>query len=360
MTGPRVLIVGAGIAGLAAGVALARHGITADIVERAEEWRTAGAGMYLQVNAVRALDDLGLAEAVEKRGAPVRRQSIFDDRGRPLAAMDVKAIWGSDRSLALHRADLHEVMRDAARAVPVRLGTTVTALEGFDPVRVTFSDGSTGDYDLVIGADGVHSTVRELAFGDRPARPVGQVCWRFVAEGFPGIEDWTLYSGRGVNFLTIGIGQERVYCYGDTMGPSGNGDWRMLFRDFPDPIPALLEQGGSALRSVLEEVTPPVWAAGRIVLIGDAAHASSPNLAQGAAMALEDALVLADLVASRPLAEALTGYRERRSPRVTWMQAQTHHRDKMRKLPPLARRISLRLATTKFFIAPYRPLRERP
>ncbi|GLZ05243.1 monooxygenase [Actinomadura sp. NBRC 104412] len=364
MTGPRVLIVGAGIAGLAAGRALARHGIVADIVERVGEWRAEGTGMYLPANAVRALDELGLADAVEERGARVRRQRVVDHRGRSIAGMDVDDIWGSGRCLAVHRADLHRILLDATRDLPVRLGAVLTGLAGDDQVKATFSDGSAGVYDLVIGADGVHSSVRGLVFGARAARPVGQVCWRFVAEGFPGIRDWTLYTGPGRAFLTVGIGGDRVYCYADLMGesldPSLNENWRARFRDFADPIPALLDQGGDALPGLIEEVSPPVWSAGRVVLIGDAAHASSPNLAQGAAMAVEDALVLADLISNRPVDEALTAYRERRSPRVSWVQDQTHHRDKLRKLHPAVRKLSLRLAASKFFVAPYRPLRERP
>jgi 2-polyprenyl-6-methoxyphenol hydroxylase-like FAD-dependent oxidoreductase len=362
-----VLIVGAGVAGLALARALHRRGMSADVVERMTDWQPSGAGLYLPANAVRALSELGIGPAVAARANPIRRQRMLDHRGRLLADIELDRIWdGVGGCVAIQRAALHEALRDATAEVLVRLGTSVTAIDDGDAPRVTLSDGSTRNYDLVVGADGVHSTIRRLALGGPPARYVGQACWRFVADGFPDISDWTVMLGRGRTFLTLALGRGVVYCYADinASDPAGAADhehWRRLFADFADPVPRLLERATEAYFAPIEEVVPPAWAAHRVVLIGDAAHASSPNMAQGAAMAVEDALVLAEmLTADQPVDHALAGYERRRKARVAWVQEQTHRRDHTRNLPPVVRNVMLRLAAARIFRSNYGRLRDRP
>ena len=361
----RVLIVGAGIAGLALARALHRCGITAEVVERVAEWHPLGAGIYLPANAVRALDDLGIGPA-EAQANPIAHQRLLDHRGNLLADIDLDRLWdGVGGCVAIHRAELHEALRQATAEVPVRLGTSVTDLENGGAPRVSFSDGSNGSYELVVGADGINSTIRRIAMGGPQARYVGQASWRFVADGFPDIADWTVMLGRGRTFLTVALGGGVVYCYADinTDDPSGAGrpDWRESFADFADPVPRLLEQADAVYFAPIEEVAPPVWTAGRVVLIGDAAHATSPNMAQGAAMAVEDALVLAEmLTADQPMDRALAGYEHRRKARVTWVQEQTHRRDRARNLAPMVRNVTLRLAAERLFRSNYGPLRDVP
>jgi 2-polyprenyl-6-methoxyphenol hydroxylase-like FAD-dependent oxidoreductase len=361
----RVLIVGAGIAGLALARALRQREITAEVVERVNAWEAAGAGLYLPGNAVRALRELGIAATVAARANPIGRQRFLDHSGRRLAEIDVTRFWdGVDPCLAIDRAALHEALRDAVGEVPMRLGTSVEAVEDGPATRVSFSDGSTGSYDLIVGADGVHSTIRQLVMGGPPARYVGQASWRYLAEGFPEIADWTVMLGRGRAFLTVALGAGLVYCYADlnTNDPDSarDKDWREPFAGFAEPVPRLLQQGVGAYFSPIEEVSPPAWTAHHIVLVGDAAHASSPNMAQGAAMAVEDALVLADLLATSSIDEALSSYRERRTVRVEWVQEQTHRRDRTRSLPPWVRNLTLRHAAERIFRSNYQPLRELP
>jgi 2-polyprenyl-6-methoxyphenol hydroxylase-like FAD-dependent oxidoreductase len=362
----RVLIAGAGIAGLALAGGLRQRGITSEVVERTTEWDAGGAGLYLPGNSVRALDELGIWPRVAARANPIVRQRFLDHRGRPLADIDVRRYWeGVGGCVAITRGALHEALR-AENAEHVRLGISVLKLhDDGHTTSVRFSDGSTGDYDLVVGADGVYSTIRTLALGGPHARYVGQASWRFLAEGFPEISDWTVMLGRGRAFLTVALGKGIVYCYVDvnTSDPAGAGaeEWRESFSDFADPVPRLLDHAGDAYFAPIEEVVPPAWTAHRVVLVGDAAHASSPNMAQGAAMALEDALVLADVLAtSQPLEEALLEYERRRTPRVTWVQEQTHRRDRTRSLPPIVRNLTLRLAGERIFHSNYRPLRQPP
>jgi 2-polyprenyl-6-methoxyphenol hydroxylase-like FAD-dependent oxidoreductase len=362
----RVLVVGAGIAGLALARALRRSGLDVEVVERLTDGDSAGTGLYLPANAERALRSLGVGPVVAERAHPIRRQLFRDHRGRLLADVDVAAFWdGVGACVAVHRAALHEALRDTGGRIPIRLGTGVTGLEQGDRPHVRFSDGSAASYDLVVGADGVHSTVRALAFAGPPARYVGQASWRFVASGFPELDDWRVLLGARRAFLTVALGGGEVYCYADvsTDDPAGAtaGDWREGFADFGAPVPRLLDHAGDAYFAPIEEVVPPVWSAGRVVLVGDAAHASSPNMAQGAALALEDALVLADVLAGgRPIEQALAEYGRRRAARVAWVQEQTHRRDRTRSLHPAVRNAILRIAGRRIFRANYRPLREQP
>ena len=360
-----MLIVGAGIAGLALARALHQRGIVAEVVERATSWEPSGAGLYLPANAVRALGELGVGPALAARANPIGRQRLLDHRGRPLAVIELDRIWdGVGGCVAIRRTALHEELRHATE-VPVRLGTSVTDLEDAAEPRVTFSDGSTGSYDLVVGADGVHSSIRSLALGGPPAGFVGQASWRFLADGFPDIADWTVMLGRGRAFLTVALGQAAVYCYADidTSDPTSapGDDWRESFADFAHPVPRLLDQATDAYFAPIEEVVPPAWTGRRVVLVGDAAHASSPNMAQGAAMALEDALVLAEmLTAGQPVDRALAEYVQRRQARVAFVQEQTHRRDRTRSLPATVRNLTLRLAAERIFRSNYGPLRELP
>ena len=362
-----MLIVGAGVAGLALARALRRRNIAPEVIERMPEWETSGAGLYLPGNSVRALDELGIWAELAAGANPIVRQRFLDHRGRRLADIDVRSYWdGVAGCVAMRRAALHEALRAGSAEVPLRLGLSVTELDDDGQAkRVRFSDGSTGAYDLVVGADGVHSTIRGLAVGGPPARYVGQASWRFLAEGFPEIDDWTVMLGRGRAFLTVALGDGSVYCYADVNSSEAadlrGSEWREVFVDFADPVPRLLQHAGDTYFAPIEEVVPPTWTSRRVVLVGDAAHASSPNMAQGAAMALEDALVLADALAtSQDIEEALTEYQRRRTTRVAWVQEQTHRRDRTRNLPPTIRNMTLRLAGERIYHSNYRPLLDPP
>jgi len=366
----RMLVVGAGIAGLATARALGQAGFQVEVVERQPRWRHPGAGMYLPGNSTRALDELGLADAVRARAVEITSQRFCDHRGRLLCEVDLAQLWGAvGLCLALPRAELHDVLLAGAGGT-IRMGVTATAIsQRAGRVAVTFSDQSSGDYDLVIGADGIDSTVRRLAFGDdTAARPVGQVGWRFVAPCPPGVTAWSVLLGRRAAFLTLPIGSGRVYCYADVVAPrdaaAAAADeaarLRALFASFAEPVPTILralDHTAVVHTSVIEEVAIASWVRGRVVLVGDAAHATSPNMAEGAGMAVEDALVLAQCLAVEPaVPEALARFERRRRPRTDWVRAQTHRRDHTRYLHPTVRETALRVFGRRILRGNYRPL----
>lgn len=291
--------------------------------------------MYLPANAVRALSALGLLDAFLDRSYKISRQLFLDHRGRALLDVDLPAFWGAKWPCAAITHDaLHEILREG---IAVRPGTTVNSLrEDGRVVSVVFDDGSSGDYDLVVGADGVRSWVRSAMFGGVEPRFVGHVSWRFLLRGFPEISSWTVRLGRGKAFLTIPLGDGLIYCYADIdaadpTDPTGDdpGSLGELYREFVEPVPTILDEcvatGVRPYFSPIEEVVQEPWVRGRVVLTGDAAHAMSPNMAEGAGMALEDALVLPETVAA---GEPLETYERRRRPRVTFVQMQTHRRDR--------------------------------
>jgi FAD-dependent urate hydroxylase len=364
----RILVVGAGLAGLALARALGHAGFAPELVEREAGWEDAGTGMYLPANGVRALHALGLDEAVAARAAPITHQRLLDHHGGVLAEIDLDGLWGDvGACLALPRASLHRVLREG---VPVRMGGTVASLQRLDgPVAVRFDDGRQAEYDLVVGADGLRSTVRRLAVDPRPPVPVGQHSWRFLAPCPSEVTTWAVMLGRGASFLTVPVGGGLVYCYADvSAGPADGppGDpltvLRERFAGFAAPVPRLLERLADPAQvhvAAIEQVAAERWGRGAVVLVGDAAHGMSPNMAQGAALAFEDALVLAACLRDAgSVAEALAGFVARRHPRTSWVRAQTHRRDRTRRLPPLVRDPLLRAFGERIFRSNYRPLLE--
>jgi len=368
----RILIVGGGIAGLALAIALRRRGVSPDIVERADALPSTGAGLYLIGAATRALDHLEVSSAVLDEGVVIRTQTFRDARGSRLAEVDVHEYWKTcGPCIGVSRVALHQALASRLDGVAVRFGTSVReVVQERARVSVRFTDGTSESYDLVVGADGIRSSVRRLALGEARPRFRGQIGWRFVARATATtpVDAWTVYLGAGSAFLLVPIRDDAVYCYADRMArrpaaESSSPDvvrLRERFHRFALPVQSVLDQLESADQlhcAPIEELAHESWGRGRIILIGDAAHAMSPNMACGAALAMEDALVLADLIAQPgETNDVLPELVRRRAARVRWVRRQTHRRDRLRRLPSALRRFVLPRLTEKTYQSNYRPL----
>lgn len=361
----RILVVGAGIAGLASARALRLAGFRPEVVDKLPASTVAGAGIYLPGNASRALRDLDLEAPVRPCGEVVTRQRFLDARGRQLCEVDLTKLWeGVGECRALPRADLHRVMLSGAGGA-VRHETEVTCVdvEAGETAKVEFGDGSTGEYDLVVGADGRRSGVRRMAGLGGAAVPVGQVMYRSVVTGGPKISEWTAVLGKRAAFVVMPMGAGRLFCYADEAGsaapPDGLARVREVFEDFGGPVPAVLDAMEKVQVAVTDEVEIGSWSRGPVVLVGDAAHATAPTLAQGAAMALEDAVVLAEsLRRSVTVSEALAGFEGRRRPRTRWVLDRTRDRDRLRDVAPALRDPLLRRRGGSIFADHYKGLVE--
>lgn len=373
-TKQRLLIVGGGIAGLALAIALRKQAVEVDIVERSRAWPTQGTGLYLIGLALRALQSLELRDAVVRNGYNIRKQTLFNQQGRQLAETNVEQFWTScGPCIGIPRVLLHEWLANKATAnARVRFGVTVSTLvQNDEEVTVSLSDGTLNTYDWVVGADGIRSSVRRQAFGDDKTVFRGQMGWRFFAPLPESITGWAAFLGKGRAFLFVPMGQGRTYCYADEVVAQPDTDQeahlerlQVLFKDFPPAVReavAGIDTSQPVHYAPVEEVIQTKPARGRIILIGDAAHAMSPNMASGAAMAFEDALVLADLfLRNVPAQEISPQFNYRRAARVDWIRNQTHRRDRMRNLNPALRDFAMRLLWQKIYAANYQPLLMSP
>jgi FAD-dependent urate hydroxylase len=369
----RILVVGAGIAGLALARALRQRGCSADIIERNTGWSDAGTGMYLPGNALRALRALKLDAEVEKRAARIGTQRFCDYRGRLLSEINLGSVWSEvGPCVAVRRADLHAALRESEDTLPIRMGVTLVSLDqSAESVLADLSDGARQSYDLIVGADGIGSAVRLLAFDDVGPRALNQWGWRFVIPCPPQITTWSVLMSRKSACLSMPIGGGRAYCYVDLMGGEpptspaiSTNRLQEVLSDFEGPAIAIRQalEGSIAIHAApIEEVVLDNWSRGRALLIGDAAHAMSPNMAQGAAMAIEDALVLAECLSEQPdIGTAVSAYEARRRPRVGWALAMTHRRDRIRQLHPALRNGLLRAFGDRVYRSHYRPLLASP
>ncbi|MCM4080798.1 FAD-dependent monooxygenase [Paractinoplanes hotanensis] len=361
----RILVVGAGIAGLSAARALRLAGFRPDVVEELPATMLPGAGIYLPGNALRALRQLGLDAPLRPLGDLIFRQVFLDSRGRELFEMDVAGLWaGVGESRALSRADLQQVLLTSVGG-EVRYDTAVRGLEIFDQTaKVEFGDGRVAEYDLVVGADGRRSTIRAQAGLGGPAVPTGQIVYRSVVTGGPPLSDWTALLGRRSSFVAMPMGGRKLYFHADETAPDApNPDdplahVRELFGTFAGPVPAILKALEKVQVARTDEVVLERWSTGPVVLLGDAAHATAPTLAQGAAMSFEDAVVLGEELRKLPddIPAVLRAYEERRRPRCGEVRDRTRERDRTRDVPPALRDPMLRRRGLRIFSDHYSAL----
>jgi 2-polyprenyl-6-methoxyphenol hydroxylase-like FAD-dependent oxidoreductase len=374
-TAQTILIVGGGIAGLTAAIALRRRGFAPELVERSATWQALGAGIVLQPNAMRVLRGLNVGAEIEKAGATLRRFKYFSQGGERLCQIDLVRLWSRVGSgVGIGRGELQKALVQAAEGARCRLGVGVTSLRGRDDfVSVGFSDGTTADYELVVGADGIGSTVRALAVSDAKPKYCGQMAWRSLAPLRAEVEDEVqFWLGEGCFFATYSVGGGCTYGSGYVAEPIPRREsiegrlaqLRKRFASFPHPVQTFieaLERDDQIHCSAVEELHLPEWRSGRVLLIGDAAHASSPMLGQSGCMAIEDAAVLAELLQSSASVDtALDAYALRRRPRVDWVQAQSDALGRSALLPAATRDAALREQGAQQFEARFAPLLSAP
>jgi 2-polyprenyl-6-methoxyphenol hydroxylase-like FAD-dependent oxidoreductase len=370
MAATRVLIVGAGIAGRCLGLALRGGPWQVETVERAAVNRR-GAGLAVQPNAMRALRLLGVAPAVEQAGTGIDRFQFRDGGGVLLCDVDLHALW---RDVGPFVGITHDALHRALGPVPrCRAGLSPVAVRQHGgQVLVSFDDGTCAGYDLVVGADGLHSAVRRCTVVVPGPVPDGRTAWRSVArvgsEQPAAVQFW-LGDDRFFGLCPVGDGL--TYGFGN-LADSGRrepvaGRCRRLqeaFADFGAPVRRYLDavRGDGDVHCAPVAWLPEVARGdGRVALMGDAAHAMSPMMGQGGGMAIEDALVLADeLRRTDDVPVATAAFAARRHARVEWVRAQSRALGELLRLPAPVRDIALREQGVRAFADRYRPLVAEP
>lgn len=333
-----VLVVGGGISGAIAAIALKRGGNRVTLAERDPQWRALGSGITMVGPALRALDRLGLLDSCLADGYGVDTLTFCDTQGVAQRSIELPKLLGPRRPglLGMMRPTLHRILAERARAddVHVLLGVTVASIrDQGEEVEVVFADGTTKRYDLVIGSDGLHSTVREQVFGQVEVVRREQVCFRAVADRPPEVTGAMWFMGHpDVHPGLTPVGPNRMYMF-------SNVTWRDDTRPEREHVPAamrtVLADFGGLAGEVRDKITDPElvnvrvmetllvplpWHRGRVVLVGDAAHTTTPHMAAGAAIAMEDGLVLAEeLAAQDDVPRALSAYGARRFERCRFV-----------------------------------------
>jgi len=328
------LIVGGGVAGMTAAIALRRAGVEVTLIDADPQWRVYGAGISVTGISLRAFDDLGILDQIRARGhvgAGMRGKTIDGHTMfEPPVPDDPQPI---QQGGGIMRPVLHDILSSTVRAegVTVRLGVKVaTLVRDMRATDVTFSDGGTGRYDLVVGADGIYSQIRDIIFPDA-ARPkfTGQGCWRVVARRPAAVDRTEMYFGGPVKLGINPVSQDEMYMFILEHVPDNPFYAEEVLVDH---VRALMAPFGGAVPAVRESITrpdqvnyrplewlllPKPWYRDRVVLIGDAAHATTPHMASGAGIAAEDGLALAQELRRHDDVEvALQAFTDRRFERA--------------------------------------------
>jgi 2-polyprenyl-6-methoxyphenol hydroxylase-like FAD-dependent oxidoreductase len=332
-----ILIVGGGIAGLSAAIALQGDGHDITIAETLDGWKPAGAGLHLPGNAVTALRDLGIDQDVADKSCAFPRLDYFDHRDRKLFALETKQL-GWPTFQALTRSDFHEILCARLTTPTIRFGLSVSNISNApDQAQVRFTDGTTGSFDLAIGADGINSAVRRLVFGpEHVPQPTGYICWRWITDYPFGLTAPKFIIGHGQVILVMPVGDSRFYIYASTYDPGERihdlptSELAAHFARFDGSVRDMLGTIGTDTvihEGRLQQMVMPEWVAGRVALIGDAAHGTLPTMAQGATQSIKDSLALANAFrAQSDITTALADWQAARLPEAHWVQQQSLQR----------------------------------
>ncbi|HMB60733.1 MAG TPA: FAD-dependent oxidoreductase [Xanthomonadales bacterium] len=325
-----VLIIGGGFSGMSAAIQLRKKGIEVDLVEIDPGWRSYGAGITIGGPSLRALNEVGVLDDVKTRGYCSEGVDLFSAEGHPIAQLPTPSCGpGVPGSGGIMRQDLAKILANATResGTGVRLGCTFSEIyPSDDEVRVQFTDGSSGSYDLVIGADGLYSSTRQAVFPDAPVpRFTRQGVWRAVAP-LGDVERAAMFMGRNTKAGFNPISDDQLYLFVTEDRPE---NLRIPDEELLPRLSQLLEEfSAPVIRRIADSLGPdslicyrPLegllmprpWYKNRVLLIGDAVHATTPHLASGAGIGIEDAIVIAEeLAATDNLEIALEAFQDRR------------------------------------------------
>lgn len=334
----KVLVVGGGVGGLTASVAMRRQGIAVDLIEANQDHSVYGVGIIQPNNVLRALDKIGLADACVARGGGFAGWRIFDERNEFI--MDAPtSVTASPRHPPINgitRPILQDILLNAARdaGTAIRLGVTAVSMDDSgESVDVAFTDGVRDRYDFVVASDGLHSKIRHELFGDA-ATPhfIGQGAWRHNFERPSGMDWGRVYYGANTKVGLVPMSPTLMYMFVVSHEPDNprmsKDDLAPLMRErlrgYTGLVGELREQitdsSKVVYRPMEQLLLPAPWMKGRVIVIGDAAHATTPHLAQGAAMAVEDAVLLGELLGrDTDLASALDEFMRRRFDRAKYV-----------------------------------------
>lgn len=310
MNSKRIVIIGGGIGGLTAGIALSRDGHDVMVTERAPALLPVGSGLLLSGKALDAFADLDILSTVQSRGSVVEQAELRDWQGNTMAESWSETFNSPEvRSapVCIHRAVLHEVLLDTLGEQRLLLGSELVGFEeDGEQVVAQFGNGSSMICDLLVGADGIRSTVRSQLWPAVAPRYDGQTMYRGVyrsaAPALGGVA--CVAFGKGTRFGWLPLGDDAWYWFAGQFQAEGipdheagrTADLKRTFGTWASPVPEMIEgtDPESILRSDVYTIAPfAPWGSGRITLLGDAAHAVSPHLGQGACQAIEDANALA-------------------------------------------------------------------
>jgi 2-polyprenyl-6-methoxyphenol hydroxylase-like FAD-dependent oxidoreductase len=327
----KALVIGGGIGGMCAAIELRKRDVEVDLVEIDAQWRVYGAGITISGPTLRAFKTVGVLQSILQHGWCSDGLDMFLANGTPIGQIPSARLAGPDipGTGGIMRPVLARILGEATRAAGarVRLGVTFTAIEpAGDQVSVSFTDGTTGRYDLVIGADGCNSKVREALFPEAPKpRFTGQACWRAVVPRPPEIQRAAMFIGKNVKAGINPVSKDEMYLFfldkrdhADHIGPES---WPAILKEelaeFTGIVAAIRDsitpESRIIYRPLFALMLQRPWHRGRVVLIGDAVHSTTPHLASGAGIAVEDALVLAEELEREPdIERALENFTARR------------------------------------------------
>ncbi|OEH94542.1 FAD-dependent monooxygenase [Bacillus solimangrovi] len=325
----KVIILGGGIAGLSTAISLRDMGVSVQLFEKATEIKPVGAGIMLASNVHRILAEWGLLELLNERGHKLERFVISSNKGRTLATLNLKQ--DTKQTVAIHRADLHEILLKQLRDIPIYYGKkAVQYFQDEHGIKVVFNDGEAVTGDLLIAADGIHSVIRKQLLPNKSIRYAGYTCWRGVTntkEQIKLADELHEIWGANGRFGYVPISNEKVYWYmlmkrqlSDVIISTYTvSNLKEYMEGYPQPVLDLLKNTPNE-QIINHDIydLPPInqYAFGKVALVGDAAHAMTPNLGQGACQGIEDAYVLGQCLHNN-IETGLKEYENRRVARAS-------------------------------------------